>query len=289
VLVHVRSLDTVSSNCPARLLLGVLAFLILSGLLQGSFAQSPINGSTAVFYPGERLQYKVSWLLFRLGTIVVTTEKLPNRSSRDEYRVVVRVDSNPALFFVSVHSEYESILTTSPVRPSAFIARELRGSDTVVTRYVMNEALRQVHMSQWRDPGRINIKEEILDSVDAFYEGSSLFFLARSLVHSGRTVSVPTLVEFEFFKTDITFTNVVSAVSIDAKDEDLETKELYGFAHFVESSLAGLSGEFRGWFSNDEAAIPLQAELNLSLGTADIELEQWLRGSWSPPLLRENK
>ena len=113
--------------------------------------------------------------------------------------------------------------------------------------------------------------------------------LARSLVHSGRTVSVPTLVEFELFQTDIVFTNVVSAVSIDAKDGDFETKELHGFAHFVESSLAGLSGKFRGWFSNDEAAIPLLAELNLSLGTADIELEQWSRGSWSPPFFREEK
>lgn len=288
MLIHVRSVDTVSSDFPARMLLRVLPFLVLCGLMQAAFAQSPTTGSTAVFYPGERLQYKVSWLLFRLGTIVVTTDKLPTRS-RDEYRVVVRVDSNPALFFVSVHSEYESVLTTSPVRPSSFTARESRGSDTVVTRYVMDESLRQVHMSQWRDPGRIDYKEEILDSIDTFYEGSSLFFLARSLVHSGRTVSVPTLVDFEFFKTDITFTNSVSAVSIDAKDGDFETKELYGFAHFVESSLAGLSGEFRGWFSNDEAALPLLAELNLSLGTADIELEQWSRGSWSPPLLRENK
>ena len=287
--IHVRSLNTVSSNFPARTLLGILSFLVLSGFLQGSFAQSPTNGSARVFYPGERLQYKVSWLVFRLGTIVVTTEKLPNSSSRDEYRVVVRVDSNPALFFINIHNEYESVLTTSPVRPSSFTARELSGSDTVVTRYVMDENSRQVRMVQWRDPGRVHIREEILDSVDAFYEGSSLFFLARSLVHSSRTVSVPTLVEFEFFKTDITFTNTVCAVSIDAKDEDLETKELYGFAHFVESSLAGLSGEFRGWFSNDEAAIPLQAELNLSLGTADIELEQWSRGPWSPPLLREKK
>lgn len=289
MLIHVRSVDTVSSDCPARLFLRVLSLCILSSLAQVSFSQSPLKGSSAVFYPGERLQYKVSWLVFRLGTIVVTTDRVPNPSSRDEYRVRVRVDSNPALFFVSVHSEYESILSTSPVRPTSFTARELSESDTLVTRYTMNDSLDQVRMVQWRDPGHTNVKEAILDSVDAFYEGSSLFFLARSLVHSGRSVSVPTLVEFEFFKTDITFTNIVSAVSIDAKDGEFETKELYGFAHFVESSLAGLSGEFRGWFSNDEAAIPLQAELNLSLGTADIELEQWSRGSWSPPLSPEEK
>lgn len=267
----------------------LLLLLVLGGVFRVSFAQAQPRGSTAVFYDGERLQYKVSWLVFRLGTITVTTERLPERSARDQYRVVVRVDSNPALFFVSVHSEFESILSTSPVRPSSFTAREVDGSDTVITHYLMNYSLRQVHMVQWRTPGRRDYTEEILDSVDIFYEGSSLFFLARSLLHSGRTVSVPTLVEFDLFQTDITFTNSISRVSMEALDGDLETKELYGFAHFVESSLAGLSGEFRGWFSNDEAAIPLVANLTLSLGSADIELESWSRGTWSPPTSRKEK
>ena len=139
-----------SSNFPARPLLGLLVLCILSSLVQVSFSQSPPKGSSAVFYPGERLQYKVSWLVFRLGTIVVTTDRLPNSSSRDEFRVRLRVDSNPALFFVSVHSEYESILSASPVRPTLFTARELSGSDTLVTRYTMNDSLHQVHMAVLR-------------------------------------------------------------------------------------------------------------------------------------------
>ncbi|MBE0557036.1 MAG: DUF3108 domain-containing protein, partial [Proteobacteria bacterium] len=51
-----------------------------------------------MFYPGERLQYKVTWLFFRLGTIVVTTEKIPGSSADDEYRVVVSVESDPTIF-----------------------------------------------------------------------------------------------------------------------------------------------------------------------------------------------
>ena len=242
-----------------------------------------------MFYPGERLQYKVTWLFFRLGTIVVTTEKIPGSSADDEYRVVVSVESDPTIFFVSVHNEYESTISASSVSPLAFTAREFSGNDTLVTRYIQDTALRQVRMIQWRDPGHTDAKEEVLDSVDVFYEGASMFFLARSLIHSKLTVTVPTLVEFEFFETDITFTQKVSGVSIDAVDEDIDTKELNGFAHFVESSIGGFSGEFQGWFTNDEAAIPVLAKMNLSLGTANIELEQWSRGSWSPPVYHEKE
>jgi len=272
-----------------RGLFRIVVFLALSGLVLGSYAQNSPGTSHHVFFSGERLQYKVSWLFFRLGTIVVTTEKIPGTTSDERYRVGIHVESNPALFFVSVHNEYESTISASTVRPLLFIARELSGDDTVVTRYTMNDTLRQVHMVQWRDPGHTQLKEETLDSVDAFYEGASMFFFARSRINSAGAVTVPTLVELNFFKTDITFTKNTSGVSIDAVEDEIETKELYGYAHFVGSTIGGFSGEFRGWFTNDEAAIPVLAEMNLTLGTADVELEQWSRGSWSPPLFRGKK
>lgn len=291
--LHARRSDHVGLNQPHQLsssfqrLLRIVAFIAVSGTSFWLQAQPSGGKPSPVFYSGERLQYKVSWLFFRLGTIVVTTEKLPDSSSGDLYRVVVRVESDPAIFFVSVHNEYESTISASAVKPLVFTAREFSGSDTLVTRYVLDDSLQQVRMNQWRDPGHTDRKEETLDSVGIFYEGASMYFLARSLIHSRFTVTVPTLVAFDFFETDITFTGNVTGVSIDAVDEEIETKELYGFAHFVESSLGGLSGEFEGWFTNDEAAIPVLAKMQLTLGTANIELEQWSRGTWSPPLFRK--
>ncbi len=260
---------------------------VMSCTMTAAHAQSSSDRTSPVFFAGERLQYKVSWLFFRLGTIVVTTEKLPPSTAGEMYRVVIRVESNPTIFFVSVHNEYESIISASSVKPIAFTARELGSSDTIVTQYFLNEDLRQLRMVQWHDPGQTERKEEVLDSVNIFYEGASMFFLARSLIHSALTVTVPTLVQFDLFNTDITITKNVEAVSIDALDDDVETLELHGYAHFVESSLGGLTGEFQGWFTNDEAAIPVLAKMQLSLGTANIELEEWSRGSWSPPPYRE--
>jgi hypothetical protein len=45
-----------------------------------------------------------------------------------------------------------------------------------------------------------------------------------------------------------------------------------------------MTGEFTGWFSDDEAAVPIKGKLNVLLGSVTVELIQWKRDSWSPPL-----
>ena len=90
----------------------------------------------------------------------------------------------------------------------------------------------------------------------------------------------------ELLSTDIHFTDSVASVSIGALDDDIETKEIRGQAHFGGKTFGGFSGEFRGWFSNDPASIPIRAEMTITLGTVVIELEEWNRPGWTPPLSR---
>jgi len=45
----------------------------------------------------------------------------------------------------------------------------------------------------------------------------------------------------------------------------------------------GLSGKFEGWFSDDDAHIPIKAKMNVYVGSVVIELVKWKRGSWNPP------
>jgi hypothetical protein len=45
----------------------------------------------------------------------------------------------------------------------------------------------------------------------------------------------------------------------------------------------GMTGEFTGWFSDDEAAVPIKGELKVLLGTVTVELIGWKRSGWSPP------
>jgi hypothetical protein len=44
-----------------------------------------------------------------------------------------------------------------------------------------------------------------------------------------------------------------------------------------------LTGDFEGWFSNDEARVPILAKMKVILGSITIELMRWKRAGWTPP------
>ena len=48
-----------------------------------------------------------------------------------------------------------------------------------------------------------------------------------------------------------------------------------------------MSGTFKGWISNDEAAVPVRAEVKILLGSLVIELEDFTREGWIPPVFGE--
>ena len=50
---------------------------------------------------------------------------------------------------------------------------------------------------------------------------------------------------------------------------------LQGNAEFV--GIFGLTGEFSGWFWNDDARIPIVAKMQVIIGSVTIELMSWKR------------
>jgi len=262
-----------------------VVILVVAGLMVATLlpARPTPGNENNVFMDGERIEYKVRWWIFRLGTIAATTEKIEDTTATRQYRVRISLESDPSIFFFTIKSQYESVISVSPLRCTQFIGYEIDGKDTLVTVYLANDSLRQVKMEEWKYPAGVKVREKIQDSLDAFYEGASLVFLARKMLHSNLRIVAPTLVDMDFFTTNIDFTDNVSAVSIDAYPQRISVKELSGRANFSGKSLGGFSGDFRGFFSNDEAAIPIKAEMNISLGTAHIELERWSRPGWIPP------
>jgi hypothetical protein len=132
-------------------------------------------------------------------------------------------------------------------------------------------------------PADTVLREEVKDSVDRFYDGASLFFFARSILHRDTSLTIPTLVEFDMFTTDLTITGAVTPLEIGALEEPVMTRELFGRANFEGATFGGFSGDFKGWFSNDSAAVPMRAEMSITLGTVNLELERWVRDTWTPP------
>jgi hypothetical protein len=44
-----------------------------------------------------------------------------------------------------------------------------------------------------------------------------------------------------------------------------------------------LEKDFEGWFSDDDARIPIRAKMKVIIGKVDIQLVRWKRANWSPP------
>ncbi len=54
-----------------------------------------------------------------------------------------------------------------------------------------------------------------------------------------------------------------------------------GVADFV--GVFGLTGEFAGWFSDDEFRVPLKAKFNVTIGSITMELSSFKKRGWKAP------
>jgi hypothetical protein len=114
-----------------------------------------------------------------------------------------------------------------------------------------------------------------------YQDGLSLFFYARDQLFSGQQISVPTLIKEQKSTTHIDFGKKTSSVEIDAVDYPVDVVSFDGKMDFV--GIFGLTGGFEGWFSNDDARVPILAKMKVLIGSVTIELMEWKRPGWNPP------
>ncbi len=233
-----------------------------------------------VVFPGEELLYEVSYLGIPLGTIRVVTYGWDTLQGEPVLRARAFIDSHPNIPFVALHAIFDSWIDRSlafsrqfqgktKVRDSAwaynFIAFDYSGHKVVIENGIGDTVWKH---AEYRSTKRWN-------------DGFSLFFLARKYLRLGKSVAVPTIIDFDTTKTIFYFYNQPKVVEISAVPYPVRTRYFEGKALW--KGIYGLSGEFRGWFSDDEASIPIYAQMKVYLGAVDIELVKWQRADWQPP------
>ena len=137
----------------------------------------------------------------------------------------------------------------------------------------------EIRFQDWVD------KDLILDTLiysdKKINDGTSLFFIARKYADYGKTVKIPTMINKNNSTTIINFHNKIKNVKVSSIDYDVETVYFDGQALW--EGIYGLNGKFEGWFSNDDASIPILAKMNVYVGSVVIELKSWKRNGWTPP------
>ena len=107
-----------------------------------------------------------------------------------------------------------------------------------------------------------------------------MFYFARGYVKSGQAAVIPTFINGNKGKTYFDFTDKTTDKEIDSITYPIDVIEFEGEADWV--GIFGLTGGFRGWFSNDEARVPIVAKMKVIIGSVKVTLQSWKRSGWRP-------
>lgn len=262
----------------------VLILTLLAFRSQSPGSDPPLAGN--VLRDGEVLEYKVKWSFIRLGTVTLRTVRDTSCRSAEDIKLIMTVESNPDLSFIWIREFNECVVDLRTLDSRSFHARHRNGEKYTEIWHVVDL---QRHCTYYRVADRNSgaiLAADTLPGVESFVEGPSLFHIARCLSFKIGVNNVPTLVEGKLASTDLTFGGEKELIEIGAVDSPVRVRKFAGVAHWKGGTEAGLGGEFTGWISDDDAAVPILSEVKVILGSIRLELESWSRPGWTPPVGR---
>jgi hypothetical protein len=231
---------------------------------------------------GQELTYKVKYTFIRLGTLRLVVQDTTTVNGNLLYHTKLHVDSNPMIFFVNMHNVYESYIDEQ-MRVHLFIADEKIDDVPYKAEYVFDykDSLIYQNYTSMKNPDESIVRQVPLDG--KIMDGANLIFYARYRSHEVSRDTVVSIYEADKGSVYINFNGEhEKEIKIGAVDAPQKT-------YFVDGSvdmkaLAGLTGPFEGWFSQDSSRAPLKAKLKVFIGHVTLELESWV--NWIPPILK---
>jgi hypothetical protein len=234
--------------------------------------------SASVLVEGEELVYNVRYGFIDLGQVKIMTHERIQKAGYTAYNGEAVIRSYKGVPFVDLHAEYQSVVDTVGFSRQ-FVGKSRENGDWEVSRYFFEYERDRVVMETG---GEHHTERRDTLALESYYhDGLSLFFYARDQLFSGRRMTIPTLVREKKGMTEINFKMERSSVQNDFIDYPVDVIGFDGTAGFV--GVFGLTGDFEGWFSNDDARVPIMANMKVIIGSVTIELVSWKRPGWTPP------
>lgn len=233
-----------------------------------------------VMSDGEELYYEVFYAYINIGWVKFYTERVTGKSNY--YITYAKLKSNEAIPFVKVDYEFRSEfeISDNAPKPYKFISYEYSDGKKSMLEYTFRYDSGYVSVIKKGFDGKTEIDKKLYSSV-VYQDGLSIFYLARLGSFSNSSRYVPVLMHSDSSGMRINFTTARKKISISEWDDAVSSVYIDGFAYFT--AVFGLTGEFEGWFSNDEARVPLKARLKVNIGNISLELKSWKRNNWNPP------
>lgn len=255
----------------------IIAFLIL--LSRGTFAQSK------VLEVGEELNYKVYFGFIQLGEVKFKLTDTYKEGGSTYYRANARLKSDKAVPIANFNFIFESEMKyddkDKEVFSQRFYSTEFGDKYMIRTEYEFEYDSSIVTAS--RDSlGRLTNyqKVELSENVN-YQDGLSIFYNSRLQSFSNKNYNLPIYTNEKDGSIRYSFNINADVVNTDAADYGISVVKIAGVAGF--EGVMGLTGEFAGWYSNDDLRIPIKAQFNVKIGSITLELHSYKRKGWKPP------
>jgi hypothetical protein len=224
----------------------------------------------------------VSYATVDLGQIRVRILEKKTDGGKTVYSAQANIDSYKGVPFVDLHAIFDDLIA-DPIHSRRFTSRmkSEKGWDTVS--YEFDYPAKRCLVRN--RPVAAGATDETLTVGGPSQDGLSLLYYARQEALRKQQTSVPTIVSGKQGTTSFDFLRERDGEEIDALDYPVDVVYFKGEAGFV--GIFGLSGEFEGWFSNDEASVPIVGKMKVLIGSVRIELMKWKRDGWNPPRYTE--
>lgn len=236
--------------------------------------------TAGVFKLGEELEYDVTFLSFRLGKIIIKMDSMVVENGHNIWIPHIYVDSRQGIPFLSLHEILESRIDEAGYS-RYFLAsfKSKRDTGWGYLQYMIDYPNQHIIINKGEG-------SEVWEHTDIhapykYNDGVSLIFYVRRNIMYKKYVGVPSLVETDSAHTYINFLDERESQEIDAVDYPIDCLHFVGDAAWT--GIYGMNGKFEGWFSNDNAAVPIKARMKLYVGSVWIELVRWDRPGWNPP------
>jgi len=248
--------------------------IVLVSFAQNLFAQ---QYNDFKWQEGQELTYGVDYSFFHLGEIKMTNlgKEQINGFSANHIKVVI--ESNPLLFWIDHESIYDTYITDD-FKVARFSSDESIDGEEYKAVYDFDYDSMKIDVTLYDKENTENIQKKSIELTANKIDGISLIYFARINAAKPGRDTVSTFIEDKSGDVVFNFTKEREITEIDSIQEGLST--LYFEGELFVEGIAGVTGPFEAWFSDDAYRVPILAYMEVFIGSVKIELEQWKK--WSP-------
>lgn len=264
-------------------------FKILLILLSFAIVSSVYPQQDKILEVGEELNYSVYYGFIKLGEVKFKITGKSREGKKELFTSTASIKSFESIPLVNINYIFESnmMYEKSEVHSTKFTATEFKEKSITNIYYTFDydeNMIRTIKEVDGREEAKNDFK---LDKEKVFQDGLSLFYNARlqslndKIKETGGRYNVPVYINEKESSVRYSFNTKPENVDIDMVDYDVKCIRVAGVADFV--GVFGLTGEFAGWFSDDEYRVPIKAKFNVTIGSITLELTSFKKRNWIAP------